>query len=59
MAEKNDQARRSVNIYATMTLLDICKNQTESIRHTNLLLVFASQAFGLGIMPDLVTMYLR
>jgi len=53
MAEKNDQLGRSVNIYATMTLLDICKNQTESIGHKPVL-VFASSIAVFGIMPDLV-----
>jgi nucleoside-diphosphate-sugar epimerase len=53
MAEKNDQLGRSVNIDATMALLDLCKTQTESIGHKPVL-VFASSIAVFGTMPDLV-----
>jgi nucleoside-diphosphate-sugar epimerase len=53
MAERDDQLGRSVNIDATMTLLEICKAQTESIGHKPVL-VFASSIAVFGIMPDLV-----
>lgn len=54
MAEKNDQLGRRVNIDATMTLLDICKAQTESIG-CKPVLVFASSIAVFGIMPEFVT----
>ena len=54
MAEKNDQLGRRVNIDATMTLLEICKAQTESTGHKPVL-VFASSIAVFGTMPDLVT----
>lgn len=54
MAEKNDELGRSVNIDATMTLLEICKAQTQSIGHKPVL-VFASSIAVFGIMPDVVT----
>lgn len=54
MAEKNDELGRRVNIDATMTLLEICKTQTQSIGRKSIL-VFASSIAVFGIMPDLVT----
>lgn len=54
MAEKNDELGRSVNLDATMTLLEICKAQTQSIGHKPVL-VFASSIAVFGSMPDLVT----
>lgn len=54
IAEKNDELGRSVNLDATMTLLEICKAQTQSIGHKPVL-VFASSIAVFGTMPDLVT----
>lgn len=54
MAEKNDELGRKVNLDATMTLLEMCKAQTESIGRKPVL-VFASSIAVFGNMPSVVT----
>ncbi|NVK72341.1 MAG: NAD-dependent epimerase/dehydratase family protein [Oceanospirillaceae bacterium] len=54
LAEKNDELGRQVNIDVTMSLLEICKAQTESLG-LKPTLVFASSIAVFGSMPELVT----
>ncbi|NLQ18283.1 NAD-dependent epimerase/dehydratase family protein [Marinomonas sp. M1K-6] len=54
MAEQNDELGRRVNIDATMTLLEICKAQTE-LTGRKPVFVFASSIAVFGIMPDWVS----
>lgn len=53
MAEQNDTLARKVNIDATMTLLEMCKEQTEAIQRKPVF-VFSSSIAVFGTMPDMV-----